>query len=77
MPFCECGNSFERKGRGNLRKYCPSCTEKNKHRSYSRLWEKLHAAEIRLKAQADQSGNPRIFRAAEYSQDYLRRLIPG
>jgi len=37
---------------------------------------KLYAVEKSLKRAADESGNPRIWRAGEYSQDFLRALIP-
>jgi hypothetical protein len=38
---------------------------------------KLILAEPRLKKAADESGNPKIWTAREYSQDELRRLIPS
>ena len=37
---------------------------------------KLYAAEKTLKQAADESGNPKVWMAGEYSQDFLRALIP-
>jgi len=37
---------------------------------------KLYAAEKTLKQAADESGNPKTWTAGEYSQDFLRALIP-
>ena len=37
---------------------------------------KLYAIEKTLKQAADESGNPKVWMAGEYSQDFLRALIP-
>ena len=37
---------------------------------------KLYEVEGILKQEADESGNPKVYRAGEYTQDELRRLIP-
>jgi len=63
-------------------KKAPNQTHCNEH-SFWRKYEggsilgKLYAIEGDLKQAADASGNPRIWRAGEYSQEFLRELIPS
>jgi hypothetical protein len=69
-----CKKPFEKKA--------PNQTHCNEH-SFWRKYEggsilgKLYAIEGALKQAADESGNPRIWRAGECSQDFLKSLIPS
>jgi hypothetical protein len=38
---------------------------------------KLYEVEGPLKQAADESGNPKVWTAGEYNQDFLKSLIPG
>jgi hypothetical protein len=42
-----------------------------------RILMKLYAVEKSLKQAADESGNPKVWRAGECSQEFLRSLIPN
>jgi hypothetical protein len=76
MPFCrKCGDYFERNPKSPNQKDCP------KHSFWMTRGGGKHLSSINTKAAelkkaADQSGNPRIWRAGEYSQEFLRSLIP-
>jgi hypothetical protein len=71
---CECGVRFEK--RSPKQKKCEDCSFWMQTQAYK--LRSMNRAEIaRLKADADASGNPRIFRREEYSQEFLASLIPG
>ena len=70
----KCRKPFE-KTRGN-QKDCPECSFYI-HYASGRLNGKIAMVEGRLKREADESGNPKVWTAAECSQDFLRSLIPG
>ena len=62
-------------------KYAPNQIHCHEHSFWKRyqggnFLMKLYEAEKSLKQAADESGNPRIWWAGEYSQDFLRALIP-
>ncbi len=68
---CKRGNWFEMNSANH--KHCPDCSYWIYHAG---TLAKLKAAEPRLKRIADASGNPKIWRASECSQEFLRNLIP-
>jgi len=70
----ECGSPFVRKAPNQI--FCPGCSYL-KYYVGGEVRYKLILAEPRLKKAADESGNPKIWTAREYSQDELRRLIPS
>ena len=70
----ECGSPFVRKAPNQI--LCPNCAYW-KYRVGGEVRYKVILAEPRLKKAADESGNPKIWTAREYSQDELRRLIPS
>jgi len=68
-----CKKPFEKKA--------PNQNHCNEHSFWKRfeagsILGKLYAAEKTLKQAADESGNPKVWMAGEYSQDFLRALIP-
>ena len=70
MPFCKrCGISINGKY-----KYCLDCNDQvaSERGQLMRMGRKV---EVRLKAAADASGNPRIWTSKDYSQEFLRGLI--
>jgi hypothetical protein len=77
MPICKnrkCRKPFEKKAANQL--YCQNCSYWSRY-SDGRVMKGLAEALPRLKAAADASGNPKTWRAGEYSQEELRRLIPS
>jgi uncharacterized membrane protein YvbJ len=71
MRFCKkCGVEIERPF-----KYCPECGDAV-YRKRGQLSRSGRVVETRLKAAADASGNSKIWTAGEFSQDFLRSLIP-
>ena len=68
-----CGDKFERKARNQV--LCPDCGYWTMYQGNIRQFITL--AEPRLKKAADESGNPKIWTAEEFSQEELRRLIPS
>ena len=67
-----CKKSFEKKA--------PNQNHCNEHSFYKRyhggVLMKLYEVEETLKQAADESGNPKVWRAGEYSQEFLRELVP-
>jgi uncharacterized OB-fold protein len=71
MPLCKkCGVGIEKPYR-----YCDACGDEIAA-SQGQLLRRGRVVERRLKAEADESGNPKIYTAAECSQDFLKSLIP-
>ncbi len=70
----DCGNVFEKKAQNQ--EYCPECSAWKKYGGRS-LTAKIRAAEPGLKKAADESGNPKIWTADRYSQEFLKSLIPS
>jgi hypothetical protein len=73
-----CGGEIEDAPVGALKKrynYCLDCNDEIalKRSQLMRFGRKI---EIRLKAAADASGNPKVWTADKYSQEELRKLIP-
>jgi hypothetical protein len=68
-----CKKPFEKKAANQI-----YCNEHSFWRRYQggRVLMKLYAVEGTLKQAADESGNPKVWRAGEYSQEELRELIP-
>jgi predicted amidophosphoribosyltransferase len=56
-------------------KYCDECNDEIA-KARGQLMRCGRKAETRLKAAADASGNSKVWRAGEFSQDFLRSLIP-
>ena len=74
LARCEkCGKVFEKKAPNQ--RYCSDCSSWNEYKGGGAMTG-LVAAEPRLKAAADLSGNPKVWTADQYTQDELRRLIP-
>jgi len=69
-----CKKSFEKKAPNQIH-----CHEHSFWKKYQggNILMKLYEVEGTLKQAADESGNPRVWRAGEYSQEELRRLIPS
>jgi len=75
MSRCrECGSEYEKKAPNQ--KFCTSCSFYCRYRN-GRIYQKLTEAEVKFHALADASGNPRVWRAGEYDQDFLKALIPS
>lgn len=68
-----CKKTFDKKAPNQI--YCHEHSFWKRYEGGSFL-NKLYEAEKTLKQAADESGNPKVWRAGEYSQDELRRLIP-
>ena len=69
-----CKKPFEKKAPNQI--FC------NEHSFWKRfeagsILGKLYAIEKTLKQAADESGNPKTWTAGEYSQDFLKSLIPA
>ena len=76
MPICrKCGKSFKRKPFANNTKDCDDCSFWKRY-GHGSAANAIWRAEPRLKAAADASGNPKIWRAEECSQEFLGNLIP-
>lgn len=78
MPICiekGCGRNFKWFKWNRSAKRCPECSE-----AYGRAhqWNNIPGARLdaELKRDADLSGNPKIWTAAEFSQEFLMELIP-
>ena len=69
----KCGAVFLRKSHNQI--FCPNCSYW-KHFEGGAVRGRLVLAEPRLKKAADESGNPRVWTADRYSQEFLRSLIP-
>jgi hypothetical protein len=69
----KCRKPFEKQSPNQ--KYCSGCSFYI-HYASGRLYGKIVNAEKGLKQAADESGNPKVWTAAEHSQDFLRSLIP-
>ena len=69
-----CKKVFEKKAANQI-----YCSEHSFWRRYQggRILMKLYAVEGTLKQAADESGNPKVWRAGECSQEFLNSLIPG
>jgi hypothetical protein len=76
MPLCrKCGLPFNREYSAWNQKDCIRCSawigsNNAKNRTLGALMKQL-------KEEADASGNPKVWTAQEYSQEFLRGLIPG
>jgi hypothetical protein len=62
-------------------KYAPNQIHCHEHSFWKRyqggnILRKLYEAEKFLKQAADASGNPKVYRAGEYDQPFLKSLIP-
>jgi hypothetical protein len=80
MAICKaCGKEIEDHSPFSLKKrfkYCLDCNDEIA-KARGQLMRCGRKVEAQLKAAADASGNPKLWTAGEYSQDELRRLIPG
>lgn len=72
MPLCrKCGKEIDYPF-----KYCDPCGDKiaasrsQTYRCGGRVFER------KLKIAADESGNPKVWKTGEYSQEFLKSLIP-
>ena len=80
MAKCKaCGKDIEDAPVNSLRNrfsYCLDCNDEIalKRGQLMRCGRKI---EIRLQAAADASGNPKIWTAEEYGQEFLESLIPA
>lgn len=75
MPTCrKCGRPFEKKRFASNVKDCEDCSvwARYGHGMAAAIWRAMP----RLQAAADASGNPKIYRAGEHSQEFLRSLVP-
>ncbi len=70
----ECRQVFEKKAANQ--RFCPNCSYWKKYEGGS-VMKRLYEVEGQLKKGADQSGNPKVWTAEEYSQEFLRSLIPS
>jgi len=79
MAKCKkCGREIEDDSPFSLKKrfkYCLDCNDEIA-KARGQLFRCGRKVEARLKAAADQSGNPKIYRASEHGQDFLKSLIP-
>jgi hypothetical protein len=74
MPRCKkCRHTFEKKAPNQI--YCEDCSYWKQYGGGS-IMKQLVLNERKIQIAADESGNPKVWTAAEYSQDELRRLIP-
>lgn len=76
MPLCknkECRKYFIKKAPNQI--YCRDCSYWKRFEGGS-VMKALYASAPKLKAEADQSGNPKIWTADQYDQEFLRTLIP-
>ena len=76
MPLCKnkkCRKPFIKKAANQI--YCSNCSFWKRYEG-GRVMKALYECEGKLKAEADASGNPKIYRAGECSQDFLKSLIP-
>lgn len=71
----KCGKPFERKLSARNARHCDDCSL-NRY-GHGPAAAAIWRAEPRLKAAANASGNPKIYRADEHSQKFLKSLIPG
>jgi len=69
-----CKKPFQKKAANQI--YCREHSFWNRYHG-GRVLMKLYKVEKSLKQAADESGNPKIWRAEDYSQDFLRSLISG
>lgn len=80
MALCKkCGREIEDHSPFSLKKrfkYCLDCNDEIA-RKRGQLFRCGRKAEVRLKAAADASGNPKVWTAGQYSQKVLKSLIPG
>jgi hypothetical protein len=70
--ICQCGRTFVKKTPNQI--HCPDCSYWSRFRG--NIIKFIVLAEPRLKKAADESGNPKVWTAKEYSQEELKRLIP-
>ena len=68
-----CGQTF-RKDSPN-QKYCQPCRAEMPDYLAGKMMKYILKAEPRLKLAADKSGNAKVYRAGEYSQEFLMGLI--
>jgi hypothetical protein len=68
----KCRQVFEKKAPNQL--FCPDCSYWKKYEGGSVL-KALYSIEDKLQKEADQSGNPKVWTAKEYSQEFLKSLI--
>ncbi len=57
-------------------KYCLNCNDEIAE-ARGQLFRCGRKVEVRLKAAADASGNPKVWTADQHSQDFLKSLISG
>ncbi len=69
----KCKKPFEK--RSPNQKNCSDCSFYVRYAS-GRLYDKIKQIEGELKRKADENGNPKIYRAGEYSQGFLKSLTP-
>lgn len=71
MPACKkCGVKINRPYQ-----YCDECNDEIAI-SQGQLLRRGRVILKQLKAEADASGNPKVYRAGECSQEFLKSLIP-
>ena len=71
MPICkECGKEIKIR-----RKYCDDCGD-TIYKKWGQFLRGARSFLAKMKEENDASGNPKIYRAGEYSQEELRSLIP-
>ncbi len=70
---CECGVVFERLTRNQ--RNCPECMASGY--ASQRLHYHMEKMLCCLKAEADRSGNARVYSSETHSQEFLRGLIPA
>lgn len=56
-------------------KYCQPCRAEMPDYLAGQIMKYILKAEPRLKLAADLSGNAKVYRAEEYGQEFLRRLV--